>query len=486
MTPINMKRQIIRGGAAKFVASAATFSVRIGSLVVLSRLLEPKDFGLVAMVTSIIGVLNLFRDFGLSAASVQQESISDEQRSTLFWINLLVGAILTILSAAGAPVIALFYKEPRLVLVTALMSLAFLINAAGVQHSAQLQRQMKFTTLATIDIVALAISALVGIAMAAAGYGYWALVATTLTPPVILTSGLWLATGWIPGMPHRNVGMSSMLRFGGMLTLTWLVTYFAYNLEKVLLGRFWGTEALGMYGRAYQLANIPTENLNSIAGEMAFAGLSRVRHEPVLLRGYFLKGYSLVLALTVPITIVCGLFADDLIRVVLGPKWNDVGPVFRLLTPTILVFAAINPLRWLLGALGLVKRSLRMSIVLAPILIGGYLAGLPFGSKGVATAYSVIMVIWMVPHLIWCIRDTVISPQDIAGTLSKPALSGAVAGTVAFVAGRFFGDPGTPLLRLAAGVSSFSITYVLMLLWVMGQRTFYVDLLRGFMAPAET
>ena len=172
----NLKERTIRGGAAKFVAQAVTFSLRIGSLVVLSRLLEPKDFGLVGMVTAIVGVLSTFRDFGLSAATVQRERVSEEQVSTLFWVNLAVGAILTILALGAGPLIANFYHEPRLLAVNAVLSTSFLINAAGVQHSAQLQRQMRFTSLATIEIIALMVSTSVGIAMAASGYGYWALV----------------------------------------------------------------------------------------------------------------------------------------------------------------------------------------------------------------------------------------------------------------------------------------------------------------------
>ena len=136
-----------------------------------------------------------------------------------------------------------------------------------------------------------------------------------------------------------------MMRFGGTMTLNGLVLYVAYNFENVLLGRFWGAEAIGVYGRASQLIRIPTDNLNSAVGEVAFSALSRVQDDPDRLKRYFLKGYSLVLALTLPITIACALFANDLVLVLLGPKWKDATEIFRLLAPTILVFAMANPLR---------------------------------------------------------------------------------------------------------------------------------------------
>src|SRR5580704_6320522 len=139
----DLRERTIRGGFAKVCSQAANFALRLGSLMVLGRLLGPKEFGLVGMVTAVTGVLGLFRDFGLSTATVQRTNVTDRQISTLFWINLLVGAILTLVAAAIAPVIATFYHEPRLVTVTLVLAIGFILNAAGVQHSAILQRQMR-------------------------------------------------------------------------------------------------------------------------------------------------------------------------------------------------------------------------------------------------------------------------------------------------------------------------------------------------------
>src|ERR1051325_1632191 len=123
------------------------------------------------MVTAVVGILNMFKDFGLSAASVQCSDITEDQLSALFWINILIGALLTVLTLGAAPFVASFYHEPRLVGVTAIVAAGFLFNAIGVQHSAILQRQMRFIVSSTIEIVSLVISTSVGIGMAFAGYG---------------------------------------------------------------------------------------------------------------------------------------------------------------------------------------------------------------------------------------------------------------------------------------------------------------------------
>jgi O-antigen/teichoic acid export membrane protein len=468
---------------AKVFAQTANFIVRVVSLMLLGRLLDPKDFGLVGMVTAVIGVLSLFKDFGLSTATVQRDTVTHQQLSTLFWINVLVGAVLGVLSLAIAPVLATFYHEPRAVWVTGVLAAGFLFNGAGVQHSALLQRQMRFTTLAVIDTVALLVSTAAGISLALAGFGYWALVGMTVTAPAVATLCLWLATAWIPGRPRMQAGVRSMMRFGSVTTLNGLIMYVAYNLEKVLLGRFWGEEALGIYGRAYQLINIPTDNLNSATAGVAFAALSRIQDDPNRLRSYFLKGYSLVLALTLPITIACALLADDLILVLLGPKWKDAVPIFRLLAPTILIFAVINPFGWLLVSMGKIMRSLKIALVLAPLVIAGYIVGLPHGPKGVAFAYSAVMTLWALPTIAWCVHGTPISFRDVLETVARPLLSGVVAAAVALALRFLHGPLGSPWSRLLLDGFVLATVYLATLMYGMGEKSSYSDLLRALRAP---
>src|ERR1700674_62844 len=475
----DLKQKIIRGGLAKICSQATSLVLRTGSMMVLARLLNPKDFGLVGMVTVFTGVLGLFRDFGLSSATVQRMDVTEEQVSTLFWINILVGVVLGLLLAGMAPVVAAFYHEPHLLWVTIILSSSFIFNGAGVQHLALLERQLRFSTLAAVDIISLVATTSIGIGMAILGFRYWALVAAAVSAPLISTLCFWLTTGWIPRRARSRVGIRSMVRFGGTLTLVNFIVYVAYNFEKVLLGRFWGADALGIYGRGYQLSNLPPEILHSAFFGLAFSGLSRVRNDPDRFKNYFLRGYSLVLALTIPITIAAALFAHDLIFVLLGPKWNDVVDIFRLLTPTILIFALINPLAWLTFSLGMVSRNLKLVLVLAPLVIAGYALGLPYGPKGVAFGYSAAMTLWVVPHIAWCVHGTVVSLRDILLVSSRPFVSGIVAAAMALGVQFICGQSLSPLPRLILGATVLLGAYVVMLFYVMGQKAVYVNLFQG-------
>jgi PST family polysaccharide transporter len=270
-----------------------------------------------------------------------------------------------------------------------------------------------------------------------------------------------------------------MMHFGATLTLNGIVAYIAFNADKVMIGRFLGVDAIGIYGRGFQLISIPTDSLNSAVGEVAFSALSRLQNDPARLRSYFLKGASFILGLTLPITIACALFADDLVLVLLGPKWEASIQIVRLLAPTIAVSAVINPVGWLIYSLGLVQRSLKIALVFAPLMILGCLLGLPYGVSGVAFAYSTVMVLWMVPHVAWCVHGTAISLRDVASVVIRPLACGVVAGAAGYAARLTCGEFFSPLLRLVLESSVLAVTFFLVLVFVAGQKALYVDLLRG-------
>jgi O-antigen/teichoic acid export membrane protein len=476
--PRDLKRRTTHGAVVMVTGQALNFVLRTGSMVIMARLLTPRDFGLVGMVAAVTGFLGLFRDLGLSMATIQRASITHAQTSTLFWINVLAGGVLALACAALAPALAAFYGEPRLVWVTVALGTSFLFNGSAAQHRAMLQRDMRFLALVTIDIAAVVSNLAVGIAMALAGTGYWALVVSVISAQAVSTMGAWLATRWLPGRPHRRCGIRSMLMYGGAITVTNILAYIAYNADKVLLGRFWGAVPLGIYGRAYQLINLPTENLYTTIGQVAFPALSRVQSEPSRLRNYFLTGYSLFLTLVLPITMACMWFPEDIIHVFLGAKWHEAAGIFRLLAPTILAFALVHPFGWLMQATGRVNHALRISLVVTPVLILGYSLGLGYGPQGVAAGFSASIVVLIVPVILWAKHGTLITAGDVLRAVGRPALS-VILGAAATLALRsLLGLVQPAFLRLVVETSVLFGVYGLVLLFILKQKEVYLDLLR--------
>jgi PST family polysaccharide transporter len=474
----DLKSRTVRAGIINVGARGFGLVIRVLSIMILGRLLTPEDYGLVTMVTAFTGVLNMFGCFGLFQAAIQRDALSDEESSSLFWLNVAFGGLLTLTAFAAAPMVSSFYNEPRLLSITEVISATFVITAAGVQHGVLLQRRMSFGVSAVIEIISLLIGTAVSIGMAMWGYGYWAVVSMAITLPLATTIGLWLSTGWIPGRPRMATGVRSMLRFGVGTTLNGFISYIANNIDKLLLGRVWGTEAVGLYGRAFHLINFPGDNLNLTIGEVAFAALSRTRGDLERLRRYFLRGYSLVVTLTLPLTVVCALFADDLIAVILGPQWLAAAEIFRILAPTILVFAISNPLGWLLNALGLVRRGVHIALFSAPLVIAGVVLGLPYGPRGVAIAYSITMVIKVIPVSVWALHGTGIRVREIVIALAHPLAASLVAAVVSYGVHALYTSGLSPELRLVLDIGVFGAIYIPALVLIAGEKALHLDLFR--------
>jgi O-antigen/teichoic acid export membrane protein len=445
---------------------------------VLARLLSPSDYGLQAMVVTLTAFFGLFKDAGLSVATVQRETLTESQISTLFWINIALGTFLTIVVAAAGPFLAEFYKEPRLLWLTVASASIFFFNSLSVQHRALLDRAMRFTTSVKIDMLCSTVGAAIAITMAALGCGYWSLICQTISLPIVGTIAVWIAIPWMPGRPRWTSELRSMVRFGGTVTLNSFVVYIAYNTEKILLGRFWGAAPLGLYGRAYQLATLPVQQLIAAVHSVAFPVLSRMQGQADRLRRAYLKSQTLIVSLTIPVVIASGLFANEIVAVVLGQKWTHAAIVLRLLAPTVLVFALINPFSWLLRATGRVGRSLKIAFLICPVVILGIVLGLHYGPPGVALGYSAAMLLLLVPCVAWSKHGTGITTLDYLNAVKRPLIAGAAGGCAGWLCRYAAHGTLSSLPLLALGLSAAFAVYALVLLIVMGQLEMYVDLFR--------
>jgi PST family polysaccharide transporter len=331
-----------------------------------------------------------------------------------------------------------------------------------------MQRQIRYIEITAVDVLASLISTTVAISMALSGYGYWSLVAGAIVTPAVSAGSFWMLTKWVPSWPDRVTDVRALVRFGSTVVVNNLLVHAAYNAEKVLLGRYWGAEALGLYGRASQIINIPTAQINGSIGGVAFAALARVQNDTLRFKRYFLMIYFVVISLTAPVTLFSAAFAPEVIVVALGNNWTEAIPIFLMLTPTVLIFGIINPMAWLLQASGRHVRSLAIACAIVPICLVAYLVGIPYGPTGVAVAYSVALTAWLVPHLMWCLKDTPITFAEIMHTIWRPILAACMAAAIAFALKHLAGQSLSPLaLLLIGGCVMFSL-YAFLLLAVFG------------------
>ena len=456
--------------------------LQIVTMMLLARLLTAVDFGLQSMAAALIGFIAIFSEGGLATATIQSAEVTHAQISTLFWINVAIGAALWALSILLAPAVVTFYGDPALYWITVVSGSAFVLGGLTAQHQALIIRQMRFGTLAKIELISLIISSVLGVVTAALGAHYWAIVGMGLAGSVAKAAGVWLAIAWLPGLPRRNCGVRSMIRFGWITTLKSLIVFFAWNSDNILLGRVWGADALGLYGRAFQLATLPINLLNEAVTRVAFSALSRLQNDPDRLARSFLRGYFLLLSLTMPIIVTCALFSEEIVRVVLGPNWLEVAPIFRLLAPAALVFALANPLSLLVTSIGHIGRALAIAAATTPPVIAGIALGLSNGPKGVALGYSISMALIIIPIIGWSKRGTKISWGDFWETCKKPLSSALLAGVAGWAVKIALSGVLPPILLLMIGVGVVFVVYAFVLLIVMGEKDVYFQLLRELFA----
>lgn len=468
----DLKGRSVRGSAAMILSEGGRFALRILGVAVLARLLTPADFGLLAMVATFTQLIELFRDLGLGTATIQRKNISQEQVSYMFWVNVAIGVGSTALTAALAPVAAWFYGEPDLTGITLVLAAAFLFGGFSVQHQALMRRQMNFSALAWLRIGATVGSVAVGVVAALLGAGYWALVAMNLASAVIVNVGLWLICGWRPGPPRRGDEVTrALLAFGGNLTGTRLLAFFARNLDNILIGKVWGSDALGLYSKAYQLMMLPILQLTSPVTAVVVPALSRLQDDPERFRGYYRKAIQALSSLTMPVVIFTFVVADELVLLVLGPQWDGTAVIFRLLMPAAFVGTFNGAAGWVWVALNRTDRQLRWGLIATPFYIAAFGIGVVWGPKGVAIAFSVTQCVLRYAGLAYCYQTSFLGFRDLWFAIWRPSVASIVAGA-SLLAGHASGlvPPLGALASLATSLMAYFIVYLMVWLCTPGGR----------------
>lgn len=424
----DLRHRTVKGGAITVSVQAAKFGIQLGTTAVLARLLAPEDFGLVGMVAVITGFVVLFRDLGLSQATVQRAELRQDEVSALFWINVGVSVALALVTAAIAPLVAWFYGEPRTAGITAVLAVGFVLGGIAVQHQALLDRQMRFGVRSAVDLGSLIAGAIAGLASAALGAGYWSLVIMTLTTGFALAVGLWIACGWRPGRPVWTPGVRSMLGFGGHLTGFQIINYIARNIDNVLIGRVWGARPLGLYSRAYQLLMLPSRQINAPVAAVAMPALARLHDQPERYRAAYLRLLEKVALLTMPAAALMVATSDWIVRVVLGPGWEGAAAIFTWLG----IAAAFQPLSnttgWLFVSQARTGEMFRWGIIGGSTAVVAIVAGLPWGPVGVAAAYATTDVVLRTPLLFWMVgRRGPVSSADLYRAMILPGIAAGLS-----------------------------------------------------------
>ncbi len=465
-----------RGGVVTIVSHGLKFALSILATAVLARLLTPQDYGLIGMVAVFTGFVAMFKDLGLSLATVQRAEISYDQISTLFWVNVTISVAITVLMVLLAPLIGWFYGEPRLTMITIVTSLGFFFGGLAVQHEALLKRQMRFYALSVIAFLSMMIGYVVGIVLAWRGASYWSLVFSQLALLASNGFGVWITCRWRPGAPKRNTGVRSMLSFGGNVTGYALINYVSRNCDNLVVGRAFGPQLLGLYTKAAQLLALPTDQINEPLSSVAIPALSRLADSPERYRQAYLRIMEKIIMVTMPAVILMLATADWLVLIILGPQWIDSARIFIFMGVAGLFQPVASTGGWLLVSQGRVRDMLRWSLINAPISILSIVAGLPWGVVGVAASFSVGRILVANPLLFWFVGRTGPVRMGDFYRLLAPFTGASICSLVACIVFRRFVEIPNPLIGFVACGIIVAVTTPLFLALMPAGRKALVDI----------
>ena len=410
----------LRGGIVNIVAQIILFIVQISTLGFMARLISPTDFGVVAMAASITGFILIFKDLGLSMATVQKEEINEQQISNLFWINVIIGVILSLLVILISPFVASFFEEKAVQNILLISSLGLFIGALTIQHQALLRRQMRFLPLAIVDIISKVLGSIISIIIAFQLKNYWALVLLPIICSTLYLIGIYLVLPWKPKLYKKNSDIKDLVNFGKNMTIYGVINYFSRSGDNVIIGKFVGATGLGFYSRAYSLMMLPIGQLIAPLTGVMVPTLSRLQNQPEKFKEYYIQTLQLVAFLTLPLIATLGIMGKEVVLVVLGDNWIPAIKLYQILCLAAFWQPLLSTTGWILTSLNQTGRIVKWGWINSTLLIITFLIGINWGVIGITIAYAIYMWLIVIPNFKFVIKYTPINIGDFLDAVKKP------------------------------------------------------------------
>lgn len=429
-----LKEQAVHGVKWTTVSTVVTTVCQYVKLAILAHLLTTTDFGLMGMVMVIVGFAQAFADMGISNAIIYRQDSTQDELSSLYWLNIAAGIIVAGVVVAVTPLIVRFYHEPRLTSLIYWTSLVFLIIPLGQQFQMLLQKSLKFNRLAVVEMCAAIMGATVAITTAFLGFGVmsliWGLIAESATKSLLFLIEGWKK--WRPGLHFNRKDLKGYLSFGIYQMGDRSLDFYNSNIDYILIGRFLGPNALGIYTLAYQLIVTPLVRLNPIITKVAFPVFAKRQSEDDVLRRAFKEVSKMIALVAMPILVAIAATAPVLVPVVFGSKWKSAITVIQILVILGILKSLTNPVGSLWLAKGRADIGFKWNLFVAFITTGLYLLVVRNGIYAMALAESClscflfIILLGLLNHLIK------LKPLEYLGAVWRPAAMAGVMGAIVY------------------------------------------------------
>jgi O-antigen/teichoic acid export membrane protein len=387
---IQLRQKTIAGVGWTTLAQVTRQGLQFFISVVLARLLVPQDFGLIGMIVVFTGFAELFGEMGFGTALIQHKSPEKRHYSSVFWLNLIIGLLLTVIVMIAAPVVSGFYNEPGLTKLTMLIAINFSINSLGIVPNAILSRSMQFRSIGLIEMFTVIAAGGTAIILALMGYGVWSLVLHMLVSSSIIVAARWWITGWRPPFLFDKRAITDLLGFSSNLFGFTFVNYWARNADNLLVGKFFGTTGLGIYTRAYSTMLLPLSQVTRVLSRVMFPALSRIQDDRQRVKQVYLRSLAMIALVTFPMMMGLAVIVNHFVLALYGAKWAMVTPVLRILCLVGMVQSLDTTTGWIYQSQGRTNLMFRWGVLFTVICLVGFGVGVFIGTlKAVAWCYVI-------------------------------------------------------------------------------------------------
>lgn len=477
------------GNAAKWsgIGTALSAAIQLAHFAILSRLLGPTDIGIVSMGLVVIGIARTLEDLGFGAAVIQREELPRRVLSTLQWTNVLIGFGLCAVIAGGAPLIAAAFDEPRLLGPVRWMALSLPIAAAGELYRKLLERNLRFRSVAFSEAASIATGFIVAMVSVRRGEGVYSLVWGQLATAGTRTT-LLIVSGsplFRPSLHWSPRDLKGLFGFGGYQLGERGLTWLASNADQILIGRFAGAEALGIYSLAHRLVMLPISYLNPTINRVAFPVLARHQQATAVVRDGFLKIIRLLAFLQFPMLLGLAAVAPLFVPVVFGKAWCPATGFIRILVVVAMLRVVLNPSGVVFLSLGRVDVGFRWNVLVASLNVTAFFVAIQFyGARGVAWSHAAVMALYL-PLLYWLVGSLIdMRVRDAVRVLVRPLLwASAMALFVLLIKSLLWPFDLETATKLAILVTTGAVFYFMLL---MAYELPFLRWLSGFVGRRGT
>jgi len=428
---------------------------------ILARLLTPTDYGLIGMVMVFVGFARLFSKLGFGQALIQKIDISDKHLSSVFWLNIAIGGMLTILLVLSSPLIANFYREPQLVPLLITISITFLITPCNIVQRSILQRELNFRTLSLLRISSNIVAGIIAVIMAFRGFGVWSLVTQILVSSFVEVVATWFVVTWRPQFRFDYLAVRSLLRYSLNFSGYTFVDYWARNADNLLIGRYLGTSMLGIYSRAYSLMLLPISQIFVVVSQVMYPVLAKIQEDIDKVRNVYIRATGLLMFVSAPIMLGLWALAQPFIGFYLGPNWNEVVPILQYLCIVGLIRTLTITGKWVFQSQGHVHTMFRWEIFRTSIVIAGFAIGIiSYGTlEKVVQIYLLVSLLFLVPDMWWSTRIINLHLTTLFKAIAPLIFCAAIMAIIVYIFDQNVMVNSNNLIRVIVGVAIGGFIY---------------------------